>query len=63
MDNNMDVEQLCTTLWVYKTTRARIRKAMGKGITVDRFLNDLLDEHSPKEQKRNEDEKADCSQD
>ncbi len=44
-----DVEQPCTTLVVYKTTRSRMKRHQGRGVSVDRFINDLMDVAFPQE--------------
>ncbi len=38
-----------TTLFIYKTTRVRFKELKGRGITADKFLNDLMDRLEAKE--------------
>lgn len=51
MDNKTDVERKDTTITISRAVRDRLREAKGKGLTWDRWFDELL---PPKERTRNE---------
>lgn len=55
-DDKTDVVGPYTTLHVHRTTRDRMRKLRGKGISADRYINDLLDMIYPEQKEREKDE-------
>lgn len=59
---SVEVTNKYATILIYRDTRARIRELKEHGITVDRFLNNLMDRFlnerfPPKERKESENEK------